>query len=304
MDDRRFVALAADAANHHGVFTIEMARRRGVSDRLRHAWLELGWIERLGTRTFRFAGAPPSWHMDLAAALGDVGRGGVLDGRSAGALHRLDGFSPSVVELWAPRSARNVVIAGVVRTSTRPMPAGDVTRVDGLRCVTVERLILDSLLFRFSEGEIHNAIDSGLRMRLCTLARLEHRIATELADNAPHRRQLISALIDSGGESSLERRFLGIVRRAGLPRPTLRRVYKANTRVVARIDAEFDGGWIVELAGHTTHSTRQHRQTDAQRHTELTLRGKRVLTFTYDDVHGRPDWMVGALRLAGIATAA
>jgi hypothetical protein len=184
------------------------------------------------------------------------------------------------------------------------MPASDVTKVDGLRCVSVERLILDSLLFRFSTSEIHNAIDYGLRMRLCTLARLEHRVTTELADNAPHRRQLINALIDSGGESSLERRFLGIVRRAGLPRPTLQRVYKAGTRVVARIDAEFDGGWIVELAGHATHATRQHGQTDAQRHTELTLRGKRVLTFTYDDVHRRPDWSVGVLRLAGIAAAA
>ena len=73
---------------------------------------------------------------------------------------------------------------------------------------------------------------------------------------------------------------------------------------MARVDAEFPGDLIVELAGHGTHSTRTHRQLDEQRRTELTLLGKRVITFTYEDVYGRPEWMLGKLQSAGVATAA
>ena len=52
---------------------------------------------------------------------------------------------------------------------------------------------------------------------------------------------------------------------------------------------------MVEVAGHGTHATRRQRQVDAQRHTELTLRGLRVLTFTYEDLRDRPSWVVSRL---------
>ena len=55
---------------------------------------------------------------------------------------------------------------------------------------------------------------------------------------------------------------------------------------------------MVELAGHGTHSTRRELQVDAQRHTELTLRGLRVLTFRYEDVRDRSTWVVARLREA------
>ena len=183
------------------------------------------------------------------------------------------------------------------------LPA-DIVTVDGIRCVSVERLIVDSLLFGFTTKEIHNAIDSALRMRLVNERRLRKRMLEELPMNSRHRQRLIGALVDTGGESALERRFLAVIRRSGLPRPSLQRVYRDGTRTLARVDAEFPDGLVVELAGHGTHATRIQRQRDAQRHTELTLRGKRVITFTYDDVYGRPDWVTLVLRSAGVAGAA
>ena len=218
-------------------------------------------------------------------------------------LQHLDGFGGEPVEIWVPRSCRNRSHAALIRTSARPLEPGDVVTIDGLRCVSTERLIVDSLLFRFSEKEIHNAIDSAIRMRLVSERRLRRRIESDLVSNAWHRQVLIKALVDTGGESALERRFLAIVRRAGFPRPQLQRVYRDAGRTLARVDAEFAHGLVVEVAGHGTHATRLQRQTDAQRHTELTLRNKRVLTFTYDDVYGRPEWVLNVLRAAG-ATAA
>jgi hypothetical protein len=302
--DERFVTLAAAAADHHGVFTTLMAQQFGVSNRLRNEWLVAGWIERLGTRTFRFAGSPPTWKMGLASALGDIGPASVIAGRSAAALNHLDDFSRENVEIWVPRSLRNSEHSAVMRSSSRPMVAGDVLTIDGIRCVTAERLILDSCLFRFTEREIHNAIDSAVRMRLVSERRLRRRIVDDLASNEWHRQTLIDSMVDSGGESSLERRFLAIVRRAGLPRPQLQRIYRSGTRTLARVDAEFAGGLLIEVAGHGTHASRLQRQHDAQRQTELTLRNKRVVTFTYDDVYGRPKWVLDVLRSAGVRAAA
>ena len=228
----------------------------------------------------------------------------VIAGRSAAVLHKLDGFGCGPVEVWAPRSYRNRASAAVTKVSGRPLLIRDAITIDGIRCVTAERLIVDSLLFRFAKAEVHNAIDSAIRMRLVNEKRLYQRIVDDLPSNAPHRQQLIGAVVDSGGESTLERRFLALIRRAGLPRPQLRCIYLAGTRTLARVDAEFANGLIVELAGHGTHSTRVQRQRDAQRHTELTLLDKRVITFTYDDVYGRPGWVLDILRAAGAAEAA
>ena len=301
--DERFTMLAARAAEWHGVFTTAMAQRLGVSNRLRNEWLAADRIERLGTRTFRFAGSPVTWKMTLASALGDLGASSAVSGRSAALMNHLDGFGGEPVEIWVPRPCRNRDHPALTRSSSRPLLRGDVVTIDGIRCVTPERLILDSCLFRFTPTEIHNAIDSAIRMRLVDERRLRKRIVGDLDSNVWHRRILVDALVDAGGESSLERRFLAIVRRAGLPRPQVRRVYRAGSRTVARVDAEFAGGLVVEVAGHGTHATRVQRQHDAQRHTELTLRHKRVLTFTYDDVYGRPKWMLDVLLAAGVRIA-
>ncbi len=93
----------------------------------------------------------------------------------------------------------------------------------------------------------------------------------------------------------MERWFLGIVRRAGLPQPQLQKIFRDTQRTIARVDAFFPNDLIVELAGHGTHSSREARQRDEQRRTELTLRGNRVITFTHEDVRDRPAWITSQL---------
>ena len=107
----------------------------------------------------------------------------------------------------------------------------------------------------------------------------------------------------AGVESRLERDFVRLVRQAGLPEPVVQVVHRQDGRTIARVDCLFDGV-VVEVAGHGTHATRRQRQRDAQRHTELTLAGLRVITFTYEDVHERPGWVVARLRQAVGRTAA
>jgi len=183
----------------------------------------------------------------------------------------------------------------VVRSTSLPLSRGDVVRIDGLRVLRAERLILDSPRFCFTQAETENAIDSAIRLRLVSEQRLRTRVVAQHSRGLDGGRQLLDALVDTGGESRLEQWFLRLVRQAGLPRPMLQRVYRDGTRTIARVDALFPGGLVVEVAGHSTHSSRRHRQSDAQRQTELTLRGLRWITFTYTDVRDRPEWVIARL---------
>ena len=171
-------------------------------------------------------------------------------------------------------------------------------RIGGFEAVRAERLILDAPLFGFSRAEIENAIDSALRLRLVSEQRLRTRVLARHHQPINGSRALVEALVDTGGESRLERWFLRLCREAGLPRPRLQVTYRSNSRTIARVDAEFPGGLIVEVMGHGTHSTRRQSQADYERSTELTLRGKRVISFTYADIRDRPDWVVSVLRRA------
>jgi hypothetical protein len=209
---------------------------------------------------------------------------------------RLDGFTGDQIELLTPSGARGRQKGGPARATSRPIPRSDLQIIHGLRVVRAERLIIDAPLFDFDRTEIENAIDSSIRLRLVSEQRLRTRVVADHRSGINGSRLLLDALVDAGGESRLERWFLRICRESGVGRPTTQKTYRAGSRVIARVDAEFPGGLIVEVAGHGTHSSRQQIQADEQRRTELTLGGKRVITFTYNDVRYRPWWVAEQLR--------
>lgn len=182
-----------------------------------------------------------------------MGQCGVIAGRSAARLHGLDGFQDDLVEILVPRQSRNLTSqSGTVRSTAIEIGKRDATALDGLRVLRPERH--------------RRGINGG--------------------------RVLLDALVDTGGESRLERMFLRLVRLGKLDQPTMQRTYRSGSTVIARVDFEFSGGLIVGVNGFGFHSTRQQLQRDAARQSELVLLGKRALTFTYDDVRHRPDWVL------------
>jgi hypothetical protein len=294
--DARFSTIAAIAAIQHSVISLAQLETADVSKALRHCWVKTGLLDRLGPRSFAISGSEPTWMRALTAGFFDLAGAGYVAGRSGARMQGLDGFNGDAVELLVPRSSRGRRCSGTVRSTARPIGKQDLQTIDGLRVLRAERLILESPLFGFTRDETENAIDSAIRRRLLSEQRLRARALDQHSRSMNGGRILLDALVDSGGESRLERWFLRIVRDAGLPRPNLQKTFRSDGRVVARVDAFFPGGLVVEVAGHGTHYSRSQRQHDAQRHTELTLRGLRVLTFTYDDIHDRPDWVIARLR--------
>jgi hypothetical protein len=293
--DARFRHIAALAAGQHSAVSSRQLRAAGISSSLCSQWVRAGLLERLGPKSFSVAGSSPTWMCALTAAWFDLDGVGWVAGRSAARMQGLDGFGGDHLELLVPREFRSRRSSGRVRSAAETPTRADVVRIEGLMVVRAERLILDAPLFRFSRREIENAIDSALRLRLVGEQRLRTKVVQQHSRGINGGRLLLDALVDTGGESRLERWFLRLVREAGIERPMLQKVFRADGRTIARVDAFFPGGLVVEVAGHGTHATRRQLQSDAQRQTELTLRGCRVLTFTYTDVRDRPDWVVARL---------
>ncbi|HQZ36767.1 MAG TPA: hypothetical protein PK020_20240 [Ilumatobacteraceae bacterium] len=300
--DPRFAQITALAVKQHSAISLTQVQQLGVSRALCSQWVRVGLLERAGPRSFVVAGSAPTWKRALATAQFDLDGVGAFAGRAGARLLGLDGFVADAVELLVERQFRKRPSPAVVRSTSLLIGRADIVRVEGLRVLRAERLILDSPRFAFSRAETENAIDSAIRLRLVSEQRLRTRVVAQHSRALNGGRQLLEAMVDTGGESRLERWFLGLVRRAGLPRPVLQKVFRAGSRTVARVDAIFPGGLVVEVAGHGTHATRRQRQSDAQRQTELTLRGLRWITFTYEDVRDRPAWVVArlveALRMA------
>ena len=296
--DERFRRIAALAATQHSVISTAQLLDHGISTSCRRKWERSGLIARLGSRSFAIAGSIATFERALTVGLADLDGCGVVAGRAAARLYGLDGFRAESVELLVARANRGCSTNGWVCSTRRPLGKGDVVTVRGFRCLTAERLILESPLFRFSPEETENAIDSAIRLRLVAEQRLRTRVVREHHSGINGGRLLLDALVDAGGESRLERWFLSLIREAGISRPVLQKTYRDGSRVVARVDAYFAGGLVVEVSGHGTHASRRQRQIDAQRRTELTLRGLHVLTFTYEDVRDRPSWVIAKLREA------
>ena len=173
--------------------------------------------------------------------------------------------------------------------------------MDGFACTSASRTIVD-MMGAVTERELEDAVDSALRLGWTSETFLRRRFG-ELRHRGLRGASVLDRVLDgTGGHSRLERTFLELVGRAGLPRPTCQRVVRAHGRFVARTDFTFEVTplLICEVAGHGTHATRRQRQRDEQRRTELQLLGATVVTFTYEDVTERPSWVLGVLTALGL----
>jgi hypothetical protein len=288
--------LADLAREQLGVFSQSQAEAAGVDRKGLWRRMQAGHIERLGPLSYRFAGQAGSWRQQLMAGLLDLGDGALVGGRSAAALHRFDGFGEGPLEFLVPRSLKDRRTPGVVR-STAAVPLIDRYRREGIFPCTSPAATIVRMAAHVTEAELKRAVDSAIRDGGTSEAFLRRRLAA-LRGPGRHGVRLLAEVLDgAGGHSFLERRFLELVKEAGLPSPQTQVIFRRDGRHVARVDFAWPPGrLVVEVNGHRTHSTREQVQLDEQRRTELTLLRFIVVAFTYDDVVGRPDYVVSRLR--------
>jgi very-short-patch-repair endonuclease len=222
---------------------------------------------------------------------------------AAARLHRLDRAPADAVEFTVPRRARGRRMPFTVHT-TADLPKLDRVTVDGFRCISATRTIIDLAHARVPGIRLEAAIDSAVRLGLTSPVVIAARLGELRGPGRWGAVALDRFLVDSGGHSMLERRFLQLVRRAGLPRPAVQVIHRRDGKTFARVDFLFDPyGVVVEVTGRLGHSAPGERARDAQRRNELQDVGRKVYEYTYDDVMRRgrhvEETLVARLHRAG-----
>ncbi|MGI9644903.1 MAG: hypothetical protein ACR2O6_06295 [Ilumatobacteraceae bacterium] len=276
------------ATGQEGLLGVADLDRAGMSTWERRQLTSSGWLVRVAPGVFRVNGAPIGHRYRLRLGLLALGEASWLSFESAASLLGLDRSDRSAVEFTVPRGERRGAMGFTVHTS-KWTPAIDCIEVDGFRAMSATRTILDLALARRGTRRVEAAIDSAVRLGLSSPEVVAHRLRTLRGSGRWGCRLVDRLLEDSGGHTMLERRFLELVREAGLPRPRTQVVHRRDGRHVARVDFLFeDVGVVVEVSGAHGHSSPTERARDAQRRNELQEIGRLVYEYTWQDVTERP----------------
>ncbi|WP_433011931.1 type IV toxin-antitoxin system AbiEi family antitoxin domain-containing protein [Kribbella sp. CA-294648] len=258
--------------------------RTGASGRAIRKALASGSIQRIARGVYAL---PPAAD-PLAAARA---QGGVVSHLSAAVLHGFEVLDlPAVAQVTVPRGQHQ-------RASTIDCKlhwADDVPALDGR--TTKLRTVLDcarTLPFAAGLCVADSALRKGGIQRDQLLA-----AAAGLLGPGSGRARRVAAAADGRAESPLESVLRAVLLEAGIDGFVPQWVIQDET-FSARVDLADP---VLELAleadSFAHHGTRAALARDCRRHTQLTVRGWRLLRFSWEDVMLDPGWVVDAVRRA------
>jgi hypothetical protein len=232
----------------------------------------------------------------MAAVLA-CGPGALLSHRSALMLHQLLPTGATKIDVAVQATGR--VQRGKLRIHTTTLDAEDVASLDGIPVTTVARALLDSAT-ALNDDRLTRAIEEAERREVFDLNAIER-----VLDRRPRvkgsvrlRRALAAYRDPAPTRSELERMFLELVKRAGIPMPLV-------NSIVAGLEVDFywpAARLVVELDGRAYHSSPRAFETDRIRDARLLREGIRVLRVTYQrlvkDPHGVIDDLLALTRAA------
>jgi hypothetical protein len=158
--------VAELAAAQHGVVTRAQAAARGLDHRHVRALVARGVVDEVLPGVLRDRGAPVTWEQRVLAAV--LLTGGVACGRTAAALHRLEGFLRcGPIEVLVERGRQRTVPGVTIRRCADLPRQRDVTAVDGIPCTSIARTLCE-LGRTCNDDQVERALDDALR-RGCSL---------------------------------------------------------------------------------------------------------------------------------------
>jgi very-short-patch-repair endonuclease len=279
--------ILRSAAEHHGIVHRRHLAALGLTARQVQRLVRQGLLVSVGTATFRVAGQPVGDRQLLLAACLDLGA--IASHRSAAGLHGIgrwpEGRTPEV--LLARRTSGVLSPIAVVHTTTW-LPAHDQTEVSGVPCTSVARTLLQ-LAGTHEPDLVRGLVDDAIRAGKASDRWLWWHLEQLRRRGRPGIQAMegvLRARAELGPtESWLERAFLDLLQRNGLPLPRCQRRIERRGTFVGRVDFAYDDrAVVVEVSGHEFHASREQLAADAARRNGLQLAGHPVLEFTYDDV--------------------
>ncbi|MGA2009749.1 MAG: DUF559 domain-containing protein [Solirubrobacteraceae bacterium] len=281
--------LAELAAAQHGVVAVWQLETLGYS-----RWAVARMAE--GRRLHRIhRGVYAVGHTRLTtrgrwmAAVLACGPEAVLSHHAAAALWDLRPGPQVHVDVSAPvrRTHRGV------RCHVAAVPASDRTEIDGIPVTTLERTLLDYAEVS-RERHLHAALESAERRELLDGRRL-HALMQRSAGRRgikPLRAALAANERPLWTQSELERRFIELIRAAGLPEP------ETNVLIEGFL---VDCVWraeklVVELDSWTYHRTRRSFESDRRRDAALQGSRFRILRITDERIRDESGAVVADVR--------
>lgn len=207
--------LAAIAGRQHGAISRAQLLAAGLTTREIDRRVHRGLLIRVHRGVYRVGHAATSIEASYMAAVLACGEGALLCGRSAAYLHRLLKHPPRTPEVLTPTERR---VAGVKARRSRAIDPRDRTTVRGIAATSVPRTIVD-LAAGLTPSELASACHEAGVLHRTTPRHVEAVLARR--PNSPGAAELRA--IASGETkvslSELERRFLELLSRHGLPLP-------------------------------------------------------------------------------------
>lgn len=236
---------------------------------------------------YRVGHKAPSIEARYLAAVLACGDGAVLSGLAAGYLWGLVKGTAPPPEVTAPTIRR---VKGV-RTRRARRRATEATKRHGIPVTTVPRTLVDLSSLLQLEDLARACHEAGVLHR--TTPRDVEAVLRQ-RPSTPGARQLRKVLHGDVHVtlSALERRFLELLREAGLPLPETNRV--AGTK---RVDCRWPRHKLtVELDSYRFHNSRHAWEQDRRREREAHARGDDFRRYTPADVFDDPTRMLAELR--------
>jgi very-short-patch-repair endonuclease len=284
------------AGRQHGAVSVPQARAAGLDARGQRCVVRAGQLAVVEPTVLVVPGSPDTWHRRLQIGLLALGDDAWVSHEAAAALLGLDRSSAAALHFTTTRASRCKPPTACIVHTTTFVGAVDVLMVGGFPCASATRTIVDLAAAGATPNRLAAAIDSAIRLHLSAPLVLIQRLSELRGRGRRGVRLLDELLIDSGGETMLERRFLGLVRSAGLPRPVTQQRIRSDGRHVARVDFLYPGqAMVVEVSGRLGHSNPVDRVRDAQRRNELQDLGFAVYEYTWGDIVRRPAYVTTTL---------
>ena len=227
----------------------------------------------------------------MAAVLA-CGPGAMLSHESAAALWGIRTAYPAAIHISIP-AARRVRLDAIRPHRRNPMPPATTIRSIPL---SQPLFTLVDLAATLQTDPLEAAINEADRLGLIDADRIEPELAT--IAHYPGVAKLRKTLGRyTRTDSNLERRFLGLVRKAGLPLPaTQERIGRG------RVDFHWpDLRLVVETDGLTYHRTPMQQVEDRRRDQAHTAAGRTQLRFANLQIRHSPDEVVAVLRATATA---
>jgi hypothetical protein len=161
MATHQWRVVAELAAAQHGVVTRAQAAEQGLRPDHIRTLLHRGVVDEVLPGVLRDRGAPTTWEQRVMVAT--LATAGVASGRTAAALHRLDGHERGgPIEVLVERGRQRVVpLVRVRRCESLPRHL-DVTTVEGIPVTSVARTLCE-LGTSCTDDEVERALDDALR---------------------------------------------------------------------------------------------------------------------------------------------